>query len=153
MTKSSKSTDSAVKAALNCQRTLLVYPPAIPFAKDPATKTSDHKESRENYKTIPIELDPKDKDSSDATEWKIPVFEDGTTEDWVRWRVHFEELEAAYPLDTSSKKILFARTLLRGIAKDAFNTGVSNASSSGTTQLAAVTDNNMWEAGLGAIQA
>ena len=49
-------------------------------------------------------LDPSDKDS-DKTEWKIPVFEEGDAEDWVKWRITYKNLVEAYPLDTLDKQV------------------------------------------------
>ena len=97
---------------MNQQRALLVYPPAIPFKKEPSKKNTELGDAKDNFKTIEIDLDPSNANSTDKTEWKVEVFEEGTTEEWVCWRIQFEELVTAYPLDTSTKKILFARTLL-----------------------------------------
>ena len=51
-----------------------------------------------------------------------------------------------------AKKILFACTLLQGVAKDAFNMGVSNTRPSGNTWSSMATNNQKWEVGLVAVQ-
>ena len=140
------SNDASKQAACN-QQSLLVYPPAIPFKKDKMDKME-----KESYKTIEIDLDPSDEQNKAKTEWKVPTFEDGTTEDWVKWVIHFEELEAAYPLNTPGKKILMARTLLCGEARDIFDTGVSQAKPSGSTRATVVSDEQKWTAGIKAVQ-
>ena len=71
------SSDASRQAARN-QQSLLVYPPAIPFKKD---RKELEKMEKESYKTIEIDLDPNDDENKAKTEWKVPMFEDGTTED------------------------------------------------------------------------
>ena len=143
------SQDASKQAACN-QQSLLVYPPTIPFKKD---KKELEKMEKESYKTIELDLDPNDDENKAKTEWKVPMFEDGTTEDWVKWVIHFEELEAAYPLNTPGKKILMARTLLCGEARDVFDTGVSSAKPSGSTRATTnVSEDQKWKSGIKAVQ-
>ena len=115
------------KQALLHQQMLAVSPPPIPFKRQ---KKKSSSEEKDKYQTIEIPLDPSDKDS-DKTEWKIPVFEEGDAEDWVKWRITYENLVEAYPLDTPDKQVKMLRTLLKGEAKDRFNTAL--AASKATT--------------------
>ena len=71
------------------------------------------------------------------TEWKVPVFEQGDAEDWVKWRIAYENLVEAYPLDTAEKQVKMLRTLLKGEAKDRFNT--TYAASQASTDAAKLT--------------
>ena len=68
-------------------------------------------EDKDKYQTVEIPLDPTDKES-DKTQWKIPVFEQGDAEEWVKWRITYDSLVEAYPLDTADKQIKMLRTLL-----------------------------------------
>ena len=112
---------------------LTVSPPAIPFKRPKKKEKSDEKDQ---YQTNDILLDPSDK-TSDTTEWKVPVFEQGDAEDWVKWRIAYENLVEAYPLDTAEKQVKMLRTLLKGEAKDRFNTAY--AASRASTDAAKLT--------------
>ena len=45
------------------------------------------------------------------------MFEDGDTEEWIKWRISFQELSTMHPLDTTKKKLIMFKTLLKGEAK------------------------------------
>ena len=115
--------DYAKKQALLQQQMLAVSPPAILF-KRKAKKNNG--EEKDKFQSIEVPLDPDDKDS-DTLEWKVAVFEDGDAEDWVKWRINYEYLVEAYPLDTPDKQVKMLRTLLKGEAKDRFNTALEAA--------------------------
>ena len=57
-----------------------------------------------------------------TTERKVATFDEGDAEEFIKWRIGFETLAAEHPLDTAHKKLRMIRTLLRGNAKDKFET-------------------------------
>ena len=54
----------------------------------------------------------------DKTKWKVLVlmFGHGTPEEWVKWRIIFDDLIKAYPLNTAEKQVNMLKTLLKGDA-------------------------------------
>ena len=69
-----------------------------------------------------------DKDDTDSqtTEWKMAAFETGTPEEFIKWRLAFEELAEAYPLDDATKKHKIILNLLEGDAKDKYTTACAS---------------------------
>lgn len=133
--------DLALRSSTNQQRALLVYPPPILFTPVKGREKDTKSSEKEKYKTVDVPLDHTNQ-NSDTTEWPMPIFEDGSTEDWVKWRIQFDELAKAYPLDTSTKKMMLARTLLRGLAKDSFETGTASVTGRNAS------DDDKWNEGM-----
>ena len=99
---------------------LRVFKPAIPFInKSNENQEKNLEKVKDNFKKISVPLGG---NNGDTMEWSMPIFEQGNAEDWVKWRIHFEELVKAYPLDTAPKKKAMYNALLCGIALDRFNT-------------------------------
>ena len=113
------STECAKKVTAMHQQSLHVYPPAIPYVNKKKEKDTEI-DQKDKYKTVEVPLDHTD-ENSDKTEWKVLTFGQGTPEEWVKWRIIFDDLIEAYPLDTAEKKINMLKTLLKGDAKDRLN--------------------------------
>ena len=93
-----------------------VNPPAIPFRRE---KTSDEDERYETKK-IRIKVDHTDEDS-DELEVRATVFDEGEAEDWIRWRIQLDELIRDKNLRTGRQKIVLAKALLKGNAREKFS--------------------------------
>ena len=93
-------------------------PPPIPF-KRLFPMSNAFSNTRDSFRTITLRTEPNNEDSS-TFEQKVRVFADGTTEDYVRWRIAFDEVVRAKPLTTSAAKVSMANVLLIGAAKDLF---------------------------------
>ena len=76
------------------------YLPLVPFKKpDKKNKKKKHEES--DYKTVDLKVDTHDK-KSDKIEKKVLIFSDGTTEEWIRWKIEFDECVRDVPLESSN---------------------------------------------------
>ena len=98
-------------------------PPPIPFkgiALNPASNT------RDLFVTISLRTDP-DNMESGTFEQKVQTFSQGTAEDYIRWRMAFDEVVVGRPLTTGQSKILMTSVLLGGAAKDLFKLSVLKA--------------------------
>ena len=115
----------AKKVAALQQQALNVNPPAIPFKRKKSKRDDDDDDSKDRVKTVKIRLDPEDEDS-DQLEVKIKVFEDGDSEDWVKWRIAMDEAIRDIPLDDGDKKIKLAKSLLKGVARERFTMQLTN---------------------------
>ena len=96
---------------------LQVNPPAVPFRRD-AKKTD--KDSERETKKLKIKTDPEDKDS-DEIEVKAFVFDEGDAEGWIQWRIQMDELIRDMNLATGHQKIMLAKSLLKGNAREKFS--------------------------------
>ena len=114
----------AKKVAALHQLSLHVYPPAIPYATKKKEIETEN-EQKDKYKSVEVPLDHTDVDS-DKTEWKVLTFEKGTSEEWVKWRIIFDDLIDTYPLNMAEKQVNMLKTLLKGDARDRFNTIMSS---------------------------
>ena len=117
-------TKYAKKIAALHQQSLHVYPPAIPYAVKKKEKESEN-DQKDKYKYVEVPLDSTD-ENSDKTKWKVLTFGHGTPEEWVKWRIIFDDLIEAYPLNTAEKQINMLKTLLKWDAWDQFNTIMSD---------------------------
>ena len=80
---------------------------------------------KSKYVTYRIRIDSdENNEDGETTEWSSWIFEDGGhAEDYMNWRIHFEELTEAKQLNYSDKKYAVLQTLLRGEAQVHFNSG------------------------------
>ena len=113
--------DYAKKVAALQAQALHINPPAIPFRK--ASSTGAEKK-QEHTKMMKVKIDPTDEES-DSLDVKVTIFEVGDAEEWVRWRIQFEELVRDVPLKDALQKTKVAKALLRGQAKEFFDTALS----------------------------
>ena len=95
---------------------LTVYPPAIPFIK----KKTKEPTKADKSKYIAVEVPLGNRRTDKATEWFIPVFDDGTPEEWIKWRIQFDNLVEQFPLETADRQFTMLRPLLKGRALDTF---------------------------------
>ena len=102
-------------AAMQVQA-MQVNPPAIPFRRE--KKKSDEVDDRETKK-LRIKTDPTDEDS-DEIEVRATVFDEGDAEGWIQWRIQFDDLIRDMNLTTGRQKILLAKALLKGNAREKF---------------------------------
>ena len=88
------------------KKDLMVFPPAIPFHPKAKKKADDDKEDETKTVTFKVAIGRgEDATKAERTEWSFRVFEDGgDAEDYVKWRIRFEELAEAMHLDTPDKK-------------------------------------------------
>ena len=100
-------TEYAKKVAVLQQQSMHVYPPAITFSRKKQDK--DKEEDKDKYYKIDVPINPAEPDQT--TERRILTFEDGTAEEWIKWRIAFDNLAEEYPLDTADKKLRFKRGL------------------------------------------
>ena len=113
------------KPAPVIEKDLMVFPPAIPFHPKPKKKADNEKEDETKNVTFKVILNRgEDEEEVEKTEWSFRVFEDGgDAEDYVKWRIRFEELAEAMELDTPEKKHKVLQQALRGEARARFNYG------------------------------
>ena len=90
------------------------------LALNPAANT------RDLFVTISLRTDPDDAESG-TFEQKVRTFSQGTAEDYIRWRMAFDEVVVGKPLMTGQSKILMTSVLLGGAAKDLFRLSVLKA--------------------------
>ena len=95
----------AKKIALLQAQALQVNPPSIWFER-PTKKSKKGKDESDDedldegkIKKMSIKIDPDDPDSG-LMEIKCPVFEEGSAEEWIKWRIQLEEVIRDTPLNT-----------------------------------------------------
>ena len=110
----------AKRIALLQQQAMHVYPPAIPFKKKKKKDSEDEDDTQYKKIKVPIGDDPEQ-----TTEWKVPIFENGEPEEWIKWVLQFHQLVDAYPSNDPDHKNNIIRTLLQGEALDLYNTKYS----------------------------
>ena len=105
------------------ERDLMVFPPAIPFHPKAKKKADDEKEDETKTVTFKVTIGRgEDATKSEKTEWSFRVFEDGgDAEEYVKWRIRFEELAEAMYLNTPDKKFPVLQQALRGEARARIN--------------------------------
>ena len=91
-------------------------PPPIPF-KEPTINPAAN--ARDLFVTISLRTNPDNVDSG-TFEQKVRTFSQGTAEDYICWRMAFDEVVVGKPLTTGQSKILMTTVLLGGAAKDLF---------------------------------
>ena len=115
-----------MKVACSNEKDLLVFPPAIPFHPKPNKKVEEMEKDKSKYVTYDVKIGRGEDETEDGetTQWSIRIFEDGgDAEDYVKWRIRFEELAEAMRLNSPDKKYAVLQTLLRGEARARFNSG------------------------------
>jgi hypothetical protein len=70
-------------------------------------------------KKLKIKTDPGDEDS-DEIEIRATVFDEGDAEGWIKWRIQMDELIRDMQLETGRQKIVLAKALLKGNAREKF---------------------------------
>ena len=121
--------DHVQKVAHFQQQKLNVHPPAISYSKKKKSKKDDkdkEDKDKDSYLKVDVPIDHTQRNST-TTEWKVPLFESGTPEDWAKWRIKFNDLERAMPLNTAAKKLSFIKSLLHGRTLAKFETTYSNS--------------------------
>ena len=93
-----------------------VNPPAIPFRRE--KKKTDDLDAHETKK-LKVKTDPTDEDS-DEIEVRATVFDEGDAEGWIQWRIQFDDLIRDMNFTTGRQKILLAKALLKGNAREKF---------------------------------
>jgi len=105
------------------QQSLALFPPPIPFYVDEKEekkkKDKNKSEEKDNFKEISLRLDPED-ENGETLKKKVRLFENGTPEEWFRWRIEFDEVVRDAPLLTPQAQNCAAVAFLRGKAKDYF---------------------------------
>ena len=72
----------------------------------------DERDEEANHLEANVPLDATKADSN-ATEWKVPIFEHGKPEQWIKWHIVFDSPTAAHPLKTAEQKL----TMLQSLSK------------------------------------
>jgi hypothetical protein len=101
-------------AAMQVQA-MQVNPPAIPFRHEKKKEDDDEVDT----KKLKIKTDPDDEDS-DEREIRATVFVEGNAEDWIRWKIQFDERIRDMQVSTERQKEVFAKALLKGNAREKF---------------------------------
>ena len=102
----------------------MVHTPAIWFhAKNNGKRKSKEsdKDDKDKYAKFFVSLNNKGPANDETTEWSVQQFEDGTAEEYIKWRVRFDDLSKGMNLNTVDKKYTVVQTLLRGEARAGFN--------------------------------
>ena len=95
--------DYAKKVALLQQQSLNIFQPAILYTK-PKTKIEEKSDIlKDRYQKIKVPIDHEDPNSQ-TTEWKVPLFENGTPEEFIKWKISFDELIKALDQNTTAQK-------------------------------------------------
>jgi hypothetical protein len=117
----------AKKVASLQAQALHVNPPAIPFRKKKPKKDSeeDKEDEKARTKSIKIKIDTEDAES-ETLEVKVTIFEEGDAEEWIKWRMQLDELIRDVPLTSFLQRIKVAKSLLKGQARDFWETAVTN---------------------------
>ena len=96
------------------------YPPPIYFTRK-TVRSSETADDADNYKTVTLLVDPEDPENSETIEKRVRIFGGSQNpEDWVKWRIEFDEVARDVPLLTGLAKTKMALTLLKARAKDYF---------------------------------
>ena len=103
---------------------LMVFAPAIWFHQTKKKKDEDKEsDTKDKYQKFYVPVDREDENNEQTTEWAMKVYESGSAEEYIRWRIQFDELATAMLLDTPDKKFTVLQTILRGEARAKFNGG------------------------------
>jgi hypothetical protein len=111
----------AKQLAERSRQILISNPPPILFAREKKGKDEDETV----YKRLDLRIDPDDEKNLDTFTKKVRVFEEGSPEEWIKWCIDFSEVERAKPLSIGESKVSMARVLLKGRAKDIYETKLS----------------------------
>ena len=78
-----------------------MYPLLVPFRKPEKAQKPINKDE---YKTVTLKIDPADEAKDSPTiDKKVWLFADGTVEDWLRWRMEWEDVVRDKPLKTGTQ--------------------------------------------------
>lgn len=107
-------------------RMMQLSPPPIPFLTrmserelSTEAKKKEEEKNTTNYVSFDIRLDPTKKDSEKIRR-KLKVFENGSPEDYCKWRVDFDDLIRYPSFAKPEARASVLNTLLRGRARDTF---------------------------------
>ena len=81
--------------------------------------------NKTNYAKFYVPIDESDT-GNNTTEWSLKKYEKGTAEEFIQFRMRVEELYIALNTPDDNKYNVL-QTLLRGEAKQTFNTGYTSA--------------------------
>lgn len=104
------------KVAVFQAQAMAANPPAIKFRRKKEEKKDDDDVPK---KKLTIKLEPDNEDSEEMQVYAT-LFESGSAEEWIRWRIQFDELIRDMPLNSGEKMIKVAKALLKGDARDHF---------------------------------
>ena len=117
--------DYGKKVTLLQQQSLNVFPPSIPYVRAKKKSSDEGGYPKDSSLKVYVPIDKDDIDGQ-STEWKMATFESGTPEEFIKWRLSFEELVEAYPLSDATKKHKMILTLLKGDSKDKYATAYAS---------------------------
>jgi len=106
-------------------KTLQLMPPPIPFDQPSKKKTRKEggRKSQEDddtkYISFDCRLDPKNKHSEKVTR-KLKIFEDGTPEEYCKWRSDYDDLVSYQAFNTADAKLSLLLSILKGKSRDRF---------------------------------
>ena len=72
--------EHAKRIALLQQQAMHVCPPAAPFKKKKKKDSEDEDDAQHEKIEVPVGDDP-----DQTAEWKVPMFENGEPEEWIKW--------------------------------------------------------------------
>jgi hypothetical protein len=107
-------------------KTMQLMPPPIPFDPPKSKKKnrkeggrSSQEEDKDSTKYITFDccLDPKDKNSEKVSR-KLKVFEDGTPEEYCKWRIDYDDLVSYPAFKTGEAKLSLLLSILKGKSRD-----------------------------------
>ena len=109
-----------------------IWPPPISFkakskrtqkksAKSSTSSDDDDSDDEKYYRSFEARLNPDYEQETDTYKVKVQVFEDGTAEDWISWRIAVEDLfNKLQAENNSSKQHQIYSSLLSGKAKERY---------------------------------
>ena len=101
---------------------LLAFEPSIWFSRR-RTKDRGSSDDKDKYVRFDVPVDRTDPENENTTEWAIKVFDSGDAEEYCRWRNSFAELAEASGWSTVDAQYTVLQTILRGEARQRFNSG------------------------------
>jgi hypothetical protein len=106
-------------------RSWLTTPPPIPFVPTNKKLRNDHgqkgndEDDSSKYVSFNCRLDPKDKNSENVTR-SLKVFENGTPEEYCKWRIDYDELVTYPAYNKADTKLTILLSILKGDSRDNF---------------------------------
>ena len=94
-----------------------VWPPPIPWLPKTKMKATKSEDDKDAFVTVKVRLNPDDEDSSMFLR-KLRIFESGTPEDWVKWRMDISEFFKEAKRNDIEEQHNTYRSLLRGKPKE-----------------------------------
>src|SRR5487761_2642506 len=109
-------------------KTMQLMPPPIPFANASKKKNradqgrkSNEDEDGTKYVSHDFRIDIKDKNSEKVTR-KFKIFEDGTPEEYCKWRIDYDSVASHPTFSKADVKYTFLLGILKGKSLDSFVT-------------------------------